>query len=69
MQAPPLAPENPALQTHDVLCAGESVFVGQVLQVAAPGLGLKVPALQDVQGPPSGPEKPALHMQIVPASY
>ena len=49
----------------DVLCAGELVFVGQVLQASDPGEDLYVPASQAPHGPPSGPEEPALQVQAV----
>ena len=59
---------NPASHTQavtSVLAAGELEFDGQVSHVAAPGLGLKVPAPHDVHVPPSGPEEPALQVQAV----
>ena len=48
---PPSGPEEPALQVQAVamrLPTGELEFDGQVSHVAAPGLGLKVPAPHDV---------------------
>ena len=36
---------------------------GQLLQTSAPGSALNVPAAQGAHGPPSGPVKPALHVQ------
>ena len=51
---PPSGPEEPALQVQAVamrLPTGELEFDGQVSHVAAPGLGLKVPAPHDVHVP------------------
>ena len=47
------------------LPTGELEFDGQVSHVAAPGLGLKVPAPHDVHVPPSGPVDPLLQVQAV----
>ena len=47
------------------LPTGEFESDGQVSHVAAPGLGLKVPAPHDVHVPPSGPVDPLLQVQAV----
>jgi hypothetical protein len=46
------------------LPAGESEFVGQAWHSPVPVDGLYFPATHAVQLPPSGPEKPTLHVQI-----
>ena len=46
------------------LPAGELEFVGQAVHKADPFDGLYPPATHAVQMPPSGPEKPTLHVQI-----
>jgi hypothetical protein len=61
----------PAWQKHaarltDAL--GDDACAGHALQFAAPLLFLNVPGAHALHGPPSGPEKPALHWQSVGAS-
>ena len=46
----------------------EYVSLPQVSQIAEPGELLYVPAVQLVQGPPSGPLDPLLHVQSLRAS-
>ena len=46
------------------LPAGELEFVGQAVHSAAPVDGLYFPAEHAAQLPPSGPEKPSIHVQI-----
>jgi hypothetical protein len=50
-----------------MLALGESEFVGQASQSPCPIKLFHFPAAHAVQGPPSGPDQPALQAQLLKA--
>ena len=63
---PPGAPECSGQCVHAAAPAAAYVSCAQVMHAAFPASALYVPAAQAAHGPPSGPRKPALHVQAAP---